>query len=363
MLPASMEARLVVSNRERKVVDDPTDNKHAIPSATGTIARLAYARAKAAGVALEPLLKGANLTFSQIEDPHARLKVRDQIEFLNLVADALNDAFLGFHLAQVPDLRELGLLYYVLASADTLIDALQRAARYSSILNEGMSLKHVQNGHVAMSLRYVGVNRHPDRHQMEFMLTAIIRICRQLTGRHVVPSRVQLIHFRKNGSPEFAEFFGDDIQFGAPIDELTFPTKFGTLPVVSADPYLHKLLVSYCEEVLSKRLERGSSFRASVENAVAPLLPHGKARATEIARRLGVGQRTFARRLSLEGLTFTDLLAKLRFDLANRYLADKQLSISQIAWLLGYEEVANFSHAFKRWSGKTPRETRGHAAC
>jgi AraC-like DNA-binding protein len=358
-----MEARLVVSNRERKVVDDPTDNKHAIPSATGTIARLAYARAKAAGVALEPLLKGANLTFSQIEDPHARLRVRDQIEFLNLVAEALGDQFLGFHLAQVPDLRELGLLYYVLASADTLIDALQRAARYSSILNEGMSLKHMNSGHVTMSLRYVGVNRHPDRHQMEFMLTAIIRICRQLTGRHVVPSRVQLIHFRKNSSPEFAEFFGDDIQFGAPTDELTFPTKFGTLPVVSADPYLHKLLVSYCEEVLSKRLERGSSFRASVENAVAPLLPHGKARATEIARRLGVGQRTFARRLSLEGLTFTDLLAKLRFDLANRYLADKQLSISQIAWLLGYEEVANFSHAFKRWSGKTPRETRGHAAC
>jgi AraC-like DNA-binding protein len=93
------------------------------------------------------------------------------------------------------------------------------------------------------------------------------------------------------------------------------------------------------------------------------LLPHGKARATEIARRLGVGQRTLARRLSVEGLTFTDLLARLRFDLANRYLADRNLSISEIAWLLGYQEVGGFSHAFKRWCGKTPRETRGHAAC
>jgi AraC-like DNA-binding protein len=349
--------------RERKVVDDATGNDHAIPSATGTIARLAYARAKAAGVALEPLVKGANLTFSQIEDPRARIKVRDQIQFLNLVADALGDEFLGFHLAQVPDLRELGLLYYVLASADTLSDALQRAARYSSILNEGISLKHVHKAHCAISLHYVGVNRHPDRHQMEFMLTAIVRISRQLTGRHVVPSRLQLIHFRKNHTAEFVGFFGGDIQFGAPTDEITFPTKFGALPIVSADPYLHKLLVTYCEEALSKRPERGSSFRSSVENAVAPLLPHGKARAPEIARRLGVGQRTFARRLSVEGLTFTDLLARLRFDLANRYLADKQLSISQIAWLLGYEEVANFSHAFKRWSGKTPREMRGHAAC
>jgi AraC-like DNA-binding protein len=48
-------------------------------------------------------------------------------------------------------------------------------------------------------------------------------------------------------------------------------------------------------------------------------------------------------------------------DLANRYLLDKNLSISQIAWLLGYQEVSGFSHAFKRWSGKTPRAVRGGA--
>ena len=67
--------------------------------------------------------------------------MRDQIKFLDLVAAALEDDFLGFHLAQTADLRQLGLLYYVLASSETLIDALQRAARYSSIVNEGISLK------------------------------------------------------------------------------------------------------------------------------------------------------------------------------------------------------------------------------
>jgi AraC-like DNA-binding protein len=74
-----------------------------------------------------------------------------------------------------------------------------------------------------------------------------------------------------------------------------------------------------------------------------------------------VGQRTFARRLSSEGLSFSDLLTKLRRDLANRYLAETELSISEIAWLLGYQEVGGFSHAFKRWTGRTPREIRGHA--
>ena len=104
------------------------------------------------------------------------------------------------------------------------------------------------------------------------------------------------------------------------------------------------------------------SFRSSVENAIVPLLPHGKARASEIARQLGVSQRTLARQLSQEGLTFSELLDNLRSDLANRHLADRDLAISQIAWLLGYQDVASFSHAFKRWTGKAPGKARAEYA-
>ena len=118
-------------------------NSHAdrLPSTVGGMTRLAYDRAKTAGIALDPLLTTAGLTAHQIEDPQTVIRVRDQIKFLNLVATALEDDLLGFHLAQTADLRQLGLLYYVLASSETLIDALQRAARYSSIVNEGVSLR------------------------------------------------------------------------------------------------------------------------------------------------------------------------------------------------------------------------------
>ena len=157
--------------------------------------------------------------------------------------------------------------------------------------------------------------------------------------------------------PEFAEFFGHDIEFGAAVDEVAFAKRVRNLPVVSADPYLNKLLVKYCEEALACGRSQGT-FRASVENTLVPLLPHGKIRAGDIARRLGVSQRTFARRLASEGLTFTGVPESLRFDLANRYLAEESLPISELAWLLGYQEVGAFSHAFKRWTGKTPREAR-----
>jgi AraC-like DNA-binding protein len=65
-----------------------------------------------------------------------------------------------------------------------------------------------------------------------------------------------------------------------------------------------------------------------------------------------------ARRLVAEGLTYSEILESLRRELARQYLADPGLSISQVAWLLGYEETSAFTHAFKRWMGMTPREAR-----
>ena len=325
------------------------------PSVIGAPARLAYAQAKAAGIDPRPLLKKSGLTLDQVTDPGIRLNVRDQIRFLNLVAAALKDEFLGFHLARLLELREIGLLYYVMASSETLIDALGRAARYSSIVNEGISQECIDGSKVGLSLHYVGVRRHRDRHQIEFRVTAILRTCRQLTGRHLVPDRVRFAHPRHRPLAEFVKFFGGHVEFGAAVDEITFAKSAGELRAVNADPYLNKLLIAYCEEALSERSNDRGSFRLAVENVIVPLLPHGKPRATQIARRLGVSQRTFARQLASEGLTFSNVLERLRLDLANRYLADKHLSISEIAWLLGYQEVSAFSHAFKRWTGKTAR--------
>ena len=71
-----------------------------------------------------------------------------------------------------------------------------------------------------------------------------------------------------------------------------------------------------------------------------------------------MSQRTLARRLAAEGLTFAGILDELKLELAKRYLQEKDLPISEIAWLLGYRESSAFTHAFHRWFGKTPREMR-----
>ena len=82
-----------------------------VPMAGGGISRAAYALASQAHVSVGPLLKRANLSVQQIKNPRLRIPVKDQIKFLNLVADKLQDEFFGIRLAQTLDLRELGLLY------------------------------------------------------------------------------------------------------------------------------------------------------------------------------------------------------------------------------------------------------------
>ena len=333
----------------------------AIPTAAGTATRLAYERAQAAGIELEPLLKEAGLTRQEVEDVDARLRAQSQIRFLNLAASALHDKYLGFHVGQVAELRKFGLLYYVAASSDTLGEALRRLVQYVSMTNESYALKYREGKDIRIVGNYIGIARHLDRHQIEFGLTVLIRLFRKLTGYPVGPSRVRLTHRRAGDFSEFAAFVHGDVEFGAAVDEFVFPAAIADIPVVSADPYLNKLLIEICEEALSRRSTKQGPFRSVVENAIAPLLPHGNAQAREIASRCGLSKRTLGRRLTSENLTFSEVLNDLRHDLATQYLGDLGLSISQIAWLLGYQEVSAFTNAFKRWTGKTPREARFRA--
>jgi AraC-like DNA-binding protein len=326
------------------------------------MARLAYARAKAGGVRVGPLLKQAGLRRHQIQDRDAPLKVRDQISFLALVDQALGDDLLGFHLAQHYDLREGGLLYYVMASSESLLELFQRGARYSSIVNEGAAQACINGKEIGVRLRFTGIGRHQDWHQIEFWVTSLVRMVRQLTGLPLVPSHVHFVHVRKRGASELSRFFGCAVKFGVAADEVTFAAKLKDLPLLHADHYLNRLLVRYCDDAVSHRRANPDSVSSEVENSIIPLLPHGKARAVHVARELGISQRSLARHLARESLSFSKVLNHLRLQLARRYLTDEQLSVSHVAWLLGYQDVAAFSHAFKRWTGRTPtHETRRHA--
>ena len=251
----------------------------ALPSAAGVLTKLACMRARAAGIELDPLLRQAGLTRRQVDDARLRISVQSQIKFLNIAANALRDEFLGAHLAWDFDLREIGLTYYVMASSETLGDALRRMERYSTMGNEGIALKYLEGKDIAIVFDYVGVARHSDRHQIEGWTTALVRACRQLTNRRVLPTRVKFIRRRSEDCSELTRLLGRGAVFGADADEVAFSATVKDMPLVGADRHLNELLTTYCEEALARRRTDRGALRSQVENALVPLLPHGTARA------------------------------------------------------------------------------------
>ena len=172
-----------------------------------------------------------------------------------------------------------------------------------------------------------------------------------------------MVHVRKKGAAAFARILGTDVAFGSEVDEIVFPSDAPELPLVNADPRLNKILVEVAEDALrAQRRAVGTNVgpvRILVENAVTSLLPHGGARADMVAKKLGMSERTLARRLAQEGVSFIEIVQQLKATLARHYLEEETMPVSEIAWLLGFEEPSSFSHACKRWTGKTPRELRG----
>ena len=167
-----------------------------------------------------------------------------------------------------------------------------------------------------------------------------------------------MAHVRSKGTAEYTRFLGTEVEFGSDVDEIVFPEGSAEMPLVEADHRLNKILSRVCDDTLNARRSNVSALRVSVENALTPLLPHGTARAEVVAKKLGMSERTLARRLGEEGTTFNEVLKQLRSSLAIRYLEEETMPISKIAWLLGFEEPSSFSHACRRWTGKSPRELR-----
>jgi hypothetical protein len=272
----------------------PEQDLASIPMAGGGLSRLAIARLKSVGVPVAPLLRRVGLTPELIAEPEERLSVRSQIALLDEAAIALKDDCLGFTLARDHDPREIGLLYYVMASSQTLGDGLKRIARYSRTTNEALVVGYREANRLVVSLRYSGVPRHSDRHQMEFCMFDLLRSCRMLTGQNLVPQHFSIAHHRSEGTSEMTRFVGTKVQFGADTDEFVLNLDARELPLIHADPYLNDLLLKNCEAALADRRDDVSQLRTRVENGISPLLPHGRVLVEDVAHSLAMSERTLA---------------------------------------------------------------------
>ena len=101
-----------------------------------------------------------------------------------------------------------------------------------------------------------------------------------------------------------------------------------------------------------------SSVGARVRELLAAQIREGEPEQAQLARSLGMSERTLQRRLRDEGLAFAALVDKVRTELAELYLSDPKLAVFEVAFLLGYSEPSAFNRAFRRWTGQSPSQFR-----
>jgi AraC-like DNA-binding protein len=129
------------------------------------------------------------------------------------------------------------------------------------------------------------------------------------------------------------------------------------LRMVSEDSQLLQILEAHAGELVTARRSAGG-LRGLVEDRLRCALPSGNVQIAEVAKQLGMSDRSFRRYLAEEGTNYGEVLDRLRRRLALRYLEDEHVSLQQIAWQLGYSEIGAFNHAFKRWTGTSPGRAR-----
>ena len=337
--------------------EEPT--REVIPTATGFAAKQAIAFLRKRDIALAPLLRRAGLSETDLEKRPPRISAAAQARLLEYGAEAISDSAFGLHLAQQANLRQAGLLFYVTSAAKNIGETLPLFERYCRIVNEAVRIRVFPfQKEVAIELKFVGLSRHHFRQNAEFVLAANLKGMREHAGRNVRPTNVAFAHARSSDLREFEGFFGCPVEYGAPTDRWTFSNETLALPLLTGDPYLLETLQPFCDEAAKERNTPKGTLRASVENEVQKFLPHGKAKRQTVAKALGMSERTLSRKLTEERTTYDEIVDQLRRSLALQYIKDRGISLSQIAWLLGYEGSTSFNHAFVRWTGGSPSMSR-----
>ena len=324
----------------------------------GVAARATLSYLDRRGIDAKPALLEAGLTRGQLSQDDISVSVASQYRFLELAAAEADDSLLGLHVAAEMDTRDIGILFYLTGSSPTVSKALDNLARYSKTTNQALIVEILRRkDEVILAIRHVQEFDEPHRQFFELLALWFVRTLHKETNRDFAPLRVTFTHARNSDLREVHRLLRCPVDFAQAVDSWVLPRHVLDLPMVSGNSRLLRILTTHADDLLAQR-HSVSGLQGMVANQLVSLLPSGEARAAAVARRLGMSTRSFTRSLAEEGTTFGEILERVRQRLAIRYLADDRKSVQQIAWLLGYSEPGAFNHAYKRWTGATPRRAR-----
>jgi AraC-like DNA-binding protein len=151
------------------------------------------------------------------------------------------------------------------------------------------------------------------------------------------------------------------VKFHARSNAIVFSRAHLDTPMRRANPRVSAAFELHVRQRL-QRLSSSRTVRGQVREMVFAEISRGDIAMECIARKIGMSVATLRRRLDEEGARFSEIVEGLREELAQQYLLDDRHAVSDVAFLLGFADVASFHKAFKRWTGQTPAEFRARQA-
>ncbi|HEX4337034.1 MAG TPA: AraC family transcriptional regulator ligand-binding domain-containing protein [Polyangiaceae bacterium] len=282
-----------------------------------------------------------------------RVLVEVAHQALSVALAITHDPELGLRAARRHVVGDAGAFYYVVSSSPTVRDGVEQASRYMRLINDALDVSVHYDG-PAVEVRFDNSVMLP-RAAIDFQVGSFYRNhVKEWLGEHCSTLTVSFAHQAPENLAEYERTFAPaKVRFNAPHVGFSFDHKLLEVPLPSADPNLHAVLVPVADQTLD-RMTQTRTVTADVRRIVNDRLALGAPEIADVASELAMSMRTLARRLESEGTTFRDLVDDVRRKIAVDHVGNRDVGFSELSYRLGFSHVAAFHRAFRRWTGQTP---------
>ncbi len=303
-------------------------------------------------VSPEALLAEFGLTRAMLLEPQRTITVEDFNKLITRARDLTGEIGLALYLGQRMQVSLHGFVGFAAMTANNVREALIIAERFICMISTVASLKLVEGPEESQLIINIHSDLQPFREAaLVGLIFGFVHMGQSVTGQEL----------RGRADVEFAEppylapirhLLPGEVNFGQPVNKLTFSSSYLDLPLMMANPVASQLALSQCEQEL-ERFGLDQPFVAQVK-ALMYDDKHGFQTLERVAERLHMSERTLKRQLAAHGVSYSDLVEEARLQMAVDLLVQEDVTLESIADTLGYSDLANFSRAFKRWTGQTP---------
>jgi AraC-like DNA-binding protein len=300
----------------------------------------------------------AGIDCTVVADPEGVMPTESFAQLLELAARQSGDDSFGLKFGAQFPAGPLGIYSYLVVSASTLRDAVQASARFIRLITSAYGIEIDQQD---SALFYNWRFPPPLNAQTQFidcLVALLVERIRQITGvLDWTPVSVEFSHPAPKSLRDYVALFGSNITFGASLTRLGIDAATLDKPSVVHDPYLITALQAVAERMLGLPPER-SGFVERAADQIVRSLPKGEATESDVAAALGTSVRDLQREFAAACTTFTALRDEVRMETAKRLLAQTDLQLTEIAFMLGFSELSVFSRTAKMWFGIAPSAYR-----